>query len=261
MPFPSDSQIVTFLAILARVIGVLLFAPLIGTRFVPTGAKIGIALAVTVMLVPYVPLVSPQGEQVAAYAFLALKQLALGMAMGFLASLVLICAEMGGQILDIHMGLGAAQLFDPTAGEQMSILGRTHHVIATMVFLTLNGHHWLLFGIFKSFQLVPIHAISLTADSFTAIFPLVWRSLEIALRVAAPGVAALFLADVALGLIARTVPQMNVFFVGIPPKIFLGLMVLALAAPFIVSAMSGVISEMPHHLDALLKGLLVHENH
>jgi flagellar biosynthetic protein FliR len=254
LPFPSDSHILTFLALLARVLGVLLFAPLIGTRFVPTGARVGIALAVTVMLLPQVPLVRPPSEPLVSYALLALRQLAVGMALGLAASLLMACAQMGGEILDVHMGIGAAQLFDPTVGEQASVLGRAHHVVATMVFLTLNGHHWLLLSIFRSLQLVPLDGpFAPGALPFDAIFTLAWRSLEIALRIAAPGVAALFLADAALGLIARAVPQMNVFFVGIPPKIMIGLIVLGLAAPFIVAAMSGVISELPYQLDAILR--------
>lgn len=214
-----------------------------------------VAAALAVILTPLVPVVNIQNLPLTAYALLTLKQLAVGLAMGYLASLLLLCAEMGSQLLDVQMGIGAAQLFDPSAGEQTAILGRMHHIIAAMVFLAVNGHHWLILGIFRSFQLVPVDEFSISPGSFYAVFILFWRSLEIALRVAAPGIAALFLADVTLGLIARGVPQMNVFFVGIPPKILLAIIILALAAPFIVSAISSVIGEMPYYLDALMKSL------
>jgi len=235
--------------------GVTIFAPLIGTRFVPTAVKMAVAVALAVILVPLIPTLRVQNLQLTAYALLALKQLAVGMMIGYLASLLLICAEMGGRLLDVQIGISAAQLFDPSAGDQIAVLGRMYHTIAMMVFLAINGHHWLILGVFKSFQLVPVGEISLSPGSFNAVFILLWRSLEITLRIAAPGIAALFLADVTLGLIARAVPQMNVFFVGIPPKIFLGIIILALASPFIVSAMSSVIGNMPYYLDALLKSL------
>ncbi len=235
--------------------GVIIPAPLVGTRFVPAPVKMAVAVALTVILAPLVPTLHVQSLQLAAYALLTLEQLAIGIAIGCLASLLLACAEMGGRLLDVQMGISAAQLFDPSAGEQAAVLGRMYHTIAMMVFLAVNGHHWLILGVFRSFQLVPLEQFRLSPGTFNAAFTLFWCSLEITLRIAAPGIAALFLADVTLGLIARAVPQMNVFFVGIPPKIFLGLVILALASPVIVSAISSLISDMPCYLDALLKSL------
>ena len=124
----------------------------------------------------------------------------------------------GGEVLDLQIGLRAL-VFDPASGAQSGILSTGYYLLTLLFFVTIDGHHWLLRGVAGSFAIVPVGGLCLDADLASIASDLGTSVLVLGLRVAGPVMAALLLADLALGLVARAVPQINVFLVGIPAKI------------------------------------------
>jgi len=141
--------------------------------------------------------------------------------------------QMAGGLIDIMMGFSIVNVIDPQTGSQAPVMGNFKYIIAILFLFFTDGHHLLIRGILNSFFLIPVNkwAPMLEGTISQALIELFIRSFAISIQIAAPLVAALFLVDVALGLISRTVPQMNVFVVGIPVKILAGFMVLLLVLP------------------------------
>jgi flagellar biosynthetic protein FliR len=188
-----------------------------------------------------------------AYIGLCVLELVFGLALGFIVSAVLEALRFGGEILDLQIGLRAGQLFDPASGAHSGILSTGYYMLALVFFVTLNGHHWLLRGVARSFTMVPVGGMTLEADLASLASSLGTTVLVLGLRVAGPVMAALLLADLAFGLVARAVPQINVFLVGIPGKIAVAFAIAAVGAPMLLMNLERVIGTMATYMDALLK--------
>jgi len=175
-------------------------------------------------------------------------ELAFGALVGFGISLLLEGMRFAGNILDVHIGISTATALDPATNNQTAVISRAYYFMTLVIFLQLNGHHWLLAGLHRSFDIIPIGGPSYQAGLGKLIIDLVASIFSVGLRLAAPVMAAVFLADLSFGFIARVVPQMNVFLVGIPAKLLIGLAVLAVSAPLLVFTVSGLIVELKDYV-------------
>jgi len=246
----------------ARVTGLISVGPVFGAHQVPPRVRAGLVVALTVFLTPIVAATgaarsagSPVSHSPALFVPALFSELALGLLSGFACSLLLEAARLAGAAANVQMSLGAAHLFDPTAGEQSPFVGQLYYMVATLVFLEINGHHWLISAVATSYAHIPLGGAvwrSVLADGMVGALGMVF---EMALRLAAPALGALFLTDLGLGLLSRAVPQMNVFIVGIPGKIMVGILVLALAAPSVVGALASLLGDSRGLLAGLLRAL------
>jgi len=255
-----SAQVLLGLLVGARVAGLIATGPLFGAREVPARLRAGLIVALTVFLTPLVaagrggPVAGgPVTPRPALFIPALCSELALGLLLGFACSLLLEAARLAGTAANIQMSLGAAQLFDPMAGEQAPFVGQLYHMVALLVFLQINGHHWLISAVAASYAHIPLGAAvwpGLLANGMADTLGLVF---EMAIRIAAPALGALFLADLGLGLLSRAVPQMQVFIVGIPGKIMVGILILAVAAPSITAAILHLLNGTGRMLSALLR--------
>lgn len=232
MGFPVY-QVQAFLLIFFRVLGVVAFMPLFGSRLVPKQAKVGLALLITLVLFPLIPV--PGGAlptSLVSYGVLVVKELLVGLIIGFATDLIFMGVQLAGQLVSLQMGLGIADIIDPQANMQVAVIGRLKHFLALLIFLAISGHHFLLQALAASFDLVPPLQVSFSGMVVEKLVTMTAQVFEIAIKIGAPAMAALFLTNVALGIIARTVPQMNVFIVGLPLNIGVGLLTIALSFPF-----------------------------
>ncbi len=228
----TQNEIVVFLMILLRISSAMIVFPVFNSLYIPTPAKIGISLVLSLIISPLVissQMVVP--EIVAQIIFVLVKEVLVGLVLGFLASMIFACVELAGQLVSMQMGFGIVNVYDPQTSRQIPIVGQFYLYLAMMVFLAIDGHHFLIEGLYKSFQVIPpstatfrvgivdLH-MSVAADIFVA-----------AIKIGAPIIVSLLLTSVALGLVARAVPQMNVFFVGMPLKIAMGLAAMAISLP------------------------------
>lgn len=230
-----QNQIGFFLLIFARVTGIFTSAPVFSSRNVSVTIKAGLSLAMTYILFPLVydsKTVVPDGFIV--YIFTVAGEYLIGLIFGFASSLVFSAVQMAGQLLDMQIGFGVINVFDPQSGQQLPLVGNFKYILAVMVFLATNGHHILLSALFASFKMIPVTASAFQTAAAGIIVDMVGQMFVIAFKICLPVLVAIFLMDVALGILARTMPQMNIFIVGIPGKIIVGLFILSLSVPFYI---------------------------
>lgn len=242
-----------FLLLLARTASLLVAAPIPGNRPLPLLGTMGFSLLLSMALLPQIaPHVGPLPPSLPYLAFLVAQNLVLGMMMGYLARAVFTAMEVAGSFSDTQMGLGFVNLIDPFAQIQASPLGSFYNQLALVLYLLANGHLLLLAALRTSFRLLPPDTAFLHVVAGLAILPVLKAIFLIGLRLALPVVGVLFLADAALGFMARMAPQVNVFFVGLPAKLLLGIMTAAIALPAIAFGMGQLFTAIDHGLSGLL---------
>ncbi len=225
-----------FLLVFTRITGVFSAAPFFGSRNIPVYAKAGVSLLLSYIIFPAVfsaQTVIP--NTLPAYTVLVVGEFLLGLVFGFVASLIMQGVQMAGHVLDVQIGFGIVNVFDPAFGQQIPLLGNFKYLIALMVLLATNGHHVLLSALVASFKLVPVTGASIPASLAEFILDLVAGVFAIAFKISLPVLVSLVLADVAFGILARTMPQMNIFVVGIPAKLIIGVFALMMALPFYIA--------------------------
>ncbi|MCG6866364.1 MAG: flagellar biosynthetic protein FliR [Thiogranum sp.] len=228
-----------------RIAAMLAIAPIFGARIVPLRVRLVIALLLTWVLLPLIPPVPAIEPLSAASALVTVQQLLLGMAMGFSLQLILATLVIAGQTIAMGMGLGFAQMVDPQNGVSVPVIGQYYVVIATLLFLALNGHLALLRVLADSFQSVPIGVDALSREDFRVIADWGVRMFGDAVMVALPAVASVLLVNLSFGVVSRSAPQLNIFGVGFPVTLTLGFVVL-------VFALSNLLPELRHMLDGAL---------
>ncbi|WP_404452635.1 flagellar type III secretion system protein FliR [Virgibacillus necropolis] len=208
-----------FLLIFVRVTAFFVALPLFSYKTIPTHFKIGFSFFLSFIMFytvesSFIPI---DGT----FILLLAKEAIVGLFIGLLAYIILAAIHIAGGLIDFQMGFAIASVIDPQTGTQTPLTGQYFYIIALLFLLSVNGHHLLIDGIFYSYNLIPIDAfvpfqngsfVDFIIETFNKMF-------IIAFQMAIPIVGCLFLVDVALGIIARTVPQLNVFVVGLPLKI------------------------------------------
>ena len=197
--------------------------------------RIGFALALSWMM--YFTLDVGPLEIDGKYFLLILKEALVGLFIGFIAYLMMTAVQIAGGFIDFQMGFAIANVIDPQTGTQSPLMGQYLYMFALLLLLTLNGHHLILDGIFYSYQFIPIDKmISFHNEQMADYIIKTFSSMFIvALQMSAPVVATLFLVDVALGIVARTVPQLNIFVVGFPVKIGISFIVIIIVMGVIMA--------------------------
>jgi len=247
------AKFVAFLPAGLRVAGVVCFAPGLGGEMAPARVRVALALGLATVVVPVCVRNPPPISGPTTYMLTCLAELVFGIALGFALRVLLEAIRFGGEILDLQIGLRAGQLFDPATGTQSGILSTAYYLIALIIFVQINGHHWLLRGMAASFTIAPVGCLSYDPGLYEVIADLGGSVFVLGLRLAGPIIAALLLADLAFGLVARAVPQINVFIVGIPAKIALGIMVAALGVPLLCGNLGSVVELMSKYLDLIVR--------
>ncbi len=230
-----QNQVAVFFLVFIRISGIFMLTPVFGSRNVPPYVKIGFGIALTAILYPMIyndEIKMP--DQLIPYMFLVASEFLVGVIIGFISSLVFTAIQMCGQILDTQIGFGIVNVIDPQSGNQIPLVGNFLYILALLVFLSINGHHVILGALVASFKLLPLTGIVFKAAISQFVVGLIKHIILIALQISLPVLAALLLIDIALGILSRTMPQMNIFIVGVPAKIFTGIFILSLVLPFYI---------------------------
>jgi len=243
-----------FLLIFARVTALCVTAPVFGSRGAPTQTKIGLAALLSLALMP---LVAPNVRAAPADLISLIGQLAaetaVGLCLGFLVMLVLTAIQMAGHFVDTQMGFGIINILNPLSEQQTSVLGQFLYQLGMTLFLILGGHLYVIGTLADSFAMVGPGGARFAGDLTGAMTGIVGQMFVLAFKIAAPAAAVLLLVDVAFAIIARTVPQMNVFIVGIPAKIIVGLMTVAMVLPALAMIVAQMIPMIGAESQAFLR--------
>jgi flagellar biosynthetic protein FliR len=234
----DPTLVVGYLLALTRTIAWVMITPPFGTRMVPTRIKIGLAAALTLAVGTRL-----QGQAVdldgGALIVAAATQVAIGVTIGFIGLVVFAAVQAAGAVLDLFGGFAMAQVLDPQSNVHTSLFGRFYNLLAITLLFSIGGHLLLVRGFLRSFDAVP--ATGLRAGGVGHVLTSDLALLLVAaLEIVAPLLAALFLADVALGLLSRAAPEMHVFVLGLPVKILLTLTLTGLALPLLPGAVSSL---------------------
>ncbi len=247
------TRLIAYLPAGLRVAGVVFFAPGLGAERTPPMVRVALALGLAAIIVPVCVTAPPTPLGPGPFLGLCVCELAFGIALGFCLTALLEAFRFGGGMIDLQIGLRAGQLYDPTTGTQSGILSTAYYMIALILFMQLDGHHWLLRGLAASFHMTPVGALVISPELPRLISDLGCSMLAIGMRIAGPIMAALLLSDLAFGLVARAVPQINVFIVGIPAKIALGLAIAAAGMPLLYTNLEGVVHSMARFMDQMIR--------
>jgi flagellar biosynthesis protein FliR len=245
----------TFLLVFARVGGLITAAPLLGNRSIPRLVRAGFALVLSLALTPLTATkVGPVPSHLLLLGTAILKDGLLGISIGFAARLLFASVEMAGYFIDTQMGFGFINLVDPFSEQQASVLSVFQYQLAITVYLLANGHLTLLGAVVESFQALPPGAVNLHASFGLAITSLLKTMFALGFRLALPAAGVLLVVDLAFALVARAVPQMNVFVVGMPAKIVIGMTTVALLMPIMAIIVGEIVSGTGAGIGALLAG-------
>ncbi len=209
-----------------RILGMLSIAPVIGSGIIPTRIRLGLAVVFAMLIAPLLPTPLATSD-IPMIVLITAQQFLVGVAMGFLLRMVFAALELGGQVIALQMGLGFAALIDPQGGVQVPTLSQFYVMMATLLFLALNGHHALLQLLFDSFRLLPVGPIGINAEGFAAVAAWGSRMFQGAVLVALTATIALVSVNVLMGVMTRAVPQFNMF-VAFPAILLLGFLIIAL---------------------------------
>jgi len=223
-------------------------APIFGTRNVPARVKVIIALSLTVMVVPILPKSQFTDPISLAGAVITIHQILIGLLLGFVITLVFSALIIGGQTVAQLMGLGFASMMDPQNGVSVPVVGQFYTVLATIIFLILNGHLILVDTLIGSFKTMPIGDYSLLPEKlWEVVLWSKWMFIS-ALVLALPAITSLLLVNVSFGVITRASPQLNIFAVGFPITILLGFVAMLVSLPYFVPKFQEILNQSFHFI-------------
>ena len=230
----SYKDIEIFVLVFARVSTFIVLTPILGAKGVPAIAKIGLSFLLAILIFPLLPKVSVAAPTKVLPFFLMLgKEVVVGLLLGFITVFIFASVQLAGELIGIQIGFGMANVVDPMSNAQISLIGQFGYFIAAMIFITIDGHLFLISGIRQSFEIVPLFSASFHSMLNQKIITMTGEMFIAAVKIGAPVITTLLLTSISMGILARTVPQMNVFFVALPLKIGIGLFILALSLPII----------------------------
>ncbi len=252
----TASKLQLFLLIILRASGLFLMAPVLSHRSFPTFAKVGLVILLAIILVATLEGTAiPATSSLAELVTLAAKEMLVGLAIGFVFALLLMGVQAAGDIVSYQIGFTMASVFDPSSGTQVSTLGQFWFLVATLIFLGLNGHHIAISAFNDSYRLIPAGHVVMNGSVGELLMTNSAYVFVIALKLAAPVIVSLVLIDVAMGVLSRMMPTMNVFILGFSVKVGVGLIVVALALPIFAYVLEKATGYLNGQLSIMLTAL------
>lgn len=255
LPFLSADHLEAFVLVLLRVSAMITVIPVISENTVPLRVKAGLSIMVSLIVFPLVVSQMPPTKNFhfLELIFLMIGEVLIGVTIGFVARLVFAAIQMAGDIIGFQMGFAVANVIDPMSAQMVSIITQLQYLIAMLVFLTVNAHHLFFQAIVQSYVLIAPLSFHFSGQLMQFIFDVSREMFVIALKIAAPIMAVMLFTNVALGVVARTVPQMNIFIVGFPLQISLGLIFLGLTAPLFVRMTQAIFNGLEGKIVTVLR--------
>jgi flagellar biosynthesis protein FliR len=250
------SQFVIYLLLFVRITSMIVVAPILGHDVVPVQFKVALGFFLALVFYPVAAAHSPMPDtRLLPLAVTALREVAVGLTIGFVLGLLLAGARFAGNIIGYSMGFSMANVFDPESGQQVSIIDQFMYLVTIMVFLLLNGHHFVLEALHLSYLAVPIGGLTMNSALGEGMIRLTGLVFVVGMKLAAPIIVALFLIDIGMAVLARVVPQMNIFMVSFPLKIAVGLIMLMATGPMIIYVFKKLLLSFESDVLALVKVL------
>lgn len=222
--------------IFLRVAAIVFSAPVLDTNTIPAVFKAGLALAVSVLLLPAVEtVVTVKDLSLMTFVIGVFSEIAIGVTIGLSVKLLFAGIQLAGQIVGYQMGFAVANVVDPATSTQIPILAQFYNLTAMLVFLAINAHHLFFSALVDSYSILPPLSMHVSPQLVGMMMRLAANMFVVAVKVGAPLIAVMLMVSVALGMVARTVPQIHIFIVAMPLKIVIGLVFLLMVSPYLTA--------------------------
>ncbi len=257
LSFHPDRVIMLVLA-LGRVGGLFIMGPIFASRTAPVRVRAALVLFLTLAMLPLLGPTPPvHAEQAGLAIVLGMLgfEIMVGFAIGLVAQLTFGAVQMAGQLAGIQMGIGLSNLIDPQTQEHITSLAQWQNLLALLIFLSVDGHHILIRAVADSFTVLPLGGAIPSPAGFGMVLDLAGGVFVIALKIAAPVLVLLLLVNAAMGVLAKLIPQLNVFIVGFPLNVAAGLFVLGASQPFTVRLLEASFSGVGESLAQVVRAL------
>ncbi len=244
----SVAQAQWFFMALTRILAIIIQVPVLGGRQIPNQVKIGLGIFLAIIIIPWT-MIPPETAAMPTYGF-ALgvgKEFLIGTVAGLAAMLTFGAFEITGNVLGISSGFGSSQTINPMIDFSGSAIGQLYYLIAVLLFIVLNGHHVFIIALQRMFELIPLNS-PMPIFSFEYLIRTAAELIVTGIHMALPVFGALLLTDLALALLARVAPTVQVFFLGVPLKIGVGIIALGLALEFMLPGIRNLFEALPERM-------------
>jgi flagellar biosynthesis protein FliR len=250
----TPQQFETLFLVFLRVTSMLFLFPIFSSAQIPTQLRLGLGALIAFLVYRVIPVPHLTGG---AFELIigSAAQVLLGVIVGFVGSLVFVGIQFAGELIDLQVGFAIANVLNPQTQQNITIIGEFQLALATLIFLATNSHYFFIQGIAGSFNLLQLPYINLDPSVGGNLALFFAESFLIVFKVSAPVVVALFLTNVALALMARVAPQMNVFVVGLPIQVFVGFTMMIIALPLLAIVGPEIFQDVSGQMDAVMRGL------
>lgn len=227
-----------FLLVMVRTSGIFIFSPFFSAQNIPNIMKIGLSFSISLLITLTLPVSPDFSNEI--LVLLIVKELMVGIIIGFISYAFFSAFYVMGQIIDMKIGFGMANVIDPQNRIQVPLMGNFYYILSFLLLMSFNGHHLIISALVDSYKFLPIGGFKYTGDTMNLLVNSLSRAFEIGFKLSSPVVAIIFLTDVVLGIISKTIPQMNVFVVGMPLKVLIGLLIIIISMPIFFTAINGI---------------------
>jgi len=252
----AEIEAFSFLLILARMSSFLIAWPVLGGNNVPGIIKVLLSFLLSLTLFPV--LKGHSQIEIASWQmliFYVLKESVVGLAIAYISYFFFFAVQIGSEMISMSLGISAAQLFNPTMGSQASPIDNLYYGAAVLFFLVINGHHMFLTGLVQSYDIVPLATWSMKFTNVNEIVLVAKDILVLGLQLAAPVLVSILLINISLAIVGRAVPQINVLVTSMPVNILIGLGVLIISLPFMLSQFGDGFEVLLEHFFTMLKAI------
>ena len=238
-----------YFLVFVRVTGVFVVSPIFGRQNLPVYYKIGFSFFLTLIIATATPIAAPAASGYAptsasGYALLALKEFVIGACIGFIPFLRFSARYIAGQLIDMKIGFSMVNVLDPVSNIQIPITANFYYILCMLMFITVNAHHMVILSISRSYAIIPLGSLNVGGDAIRTLIRLFSDVFTVGFRLAAPIVFTTLLTDVALGIISKAMPQINVFMVGMPLKILVGIVIIIVTMPAMITILGGLFNNI-----------------
>ena len=252
----SLPQLQMFFLVFLRVGAILMTLPVFESRSIPHLFKLALGFAVSLILFPMLNLDPvPLTDSIFTLGIGAAGEILLGLVIGFSVKLIFAGIQLAGQMAGYQMGFAIANVMDPDQSQQVLLLAQFNNLVALLIFLSINAHYWFIRALTHSFRMIPPLNVHFDGSLMEYLVEMSAKMFVISIQVGAPIIAALLVTSVAFGLMARTVPQMNVFIVAMPMKIGVGFIFLGFSLPYFSAFLKKIFNGLGQHILIMLKAM------
>lgn len=249
----SIAQAQLFFLAFARIMAVIIHVPVLGGQTIPNQVRIGLGFVLTLVLIPWQPLpetAEPLG--LIAYAVSLGKEILIGTLIGYSADLAFAALQMAGAAMSMGSGFESSRIFNPSMGEAGSAYDQIFVMTAMVVFLMIDGHHFVIAALQRTFEFIPLNG-NLPFGGLESVMTATSTFIAAGIHLALPVMAALILTDLTLGLLTRVAPQVQVYFLGLPVKVAVSLLAMSLVFASLLPYLTSMFKSMTENMLLFLR--------